>query len=670
MEMIGHESDWIGMASRRGRRAAPLFRREFTVNGPVASATLVISGLGYFEAWINGGRVGDHVLDPAQTDYEKRVFYVSHDVTEMTRTGINAIGVMLGNGWYNQDRVWGKKGISYGKPRLLAELHLALADGSKQVFGSNKRWTCSAGPITEDNIYAGESYDARLEQLGWSSSGFDDSDWKPIVMMPEPGGRLERQEIPPIRRIEELRPIAINEGAPGRYVVDMGQNFSGWARIQLEAQAGTEIQMRFAEALEGDGNIDTASTGVFATKVEQVDRYICKGKGVEAWEPRFTYHGFRYVEVTGWPGVLNTEDLVGVVVHTDLRVAGSFQCSDERLNELHRMALWTHRSNIHSIPEDCPARERCGWLGDANIVAEYSMWNFHGKAFWMKYLDDVETTSALNGGLPCNIAPGKRTGGPANPDWAAAFIMLPWYVYLHYGDSKVLVKHWDGMKCLIEHFAECADEWVLEGGYGDWFDPGGESCCTHTSPSLTTTIWFHQCVQVMASAATLLNQEGVAERYHSWVSQIREAFVERFYNYEKGSFGSQTADAMVLQFGLGPKGEEARILQSLVSDIRERETHLNTGIMGVRFLFEVLTRNGHGELAMALTHQNTYPGYGNLIQRGATTLWECWGESQFSETCGPRSLNHPMMGGFDNWFYNTLAGIRPDPAHPGAHHFR
>jgi len=668
VDMNHLSSKWI--ASSLPGQESPLFRRQFSADDCISCATLHLCGLGYHEAWLNGQRVGDHVLDPAQTDYEKRVLYVSHDVTEMMLSGINAIGVMLGNGWYNQDRVWCKTGLSYGKPRLLVELHLALADGSTQVLGGDERWLCTAGPVTENNIYAGETYDARREQAGWSCPGFDDSLWHPVVIAAGPEGELEPQEMPPIRVVETLSPVSIRELKPGIHLVDMGQNFSGWAHIQVEAPRGTEIRMRFAECLSPDGGIDTASTGVFATGVEQVDKYICRGGGSETWEPRFTYHGFRYVEVTGWPGQLTANDIVGAVVHTDLPTAGSFECSDERLNFLHRMALWTHRSNIHGLPEDCPARERCGWLGDANMVAEFSMWNFQAKAFWEKYLDDIETSRSLNDGIPCDIAPGKRgTKRDANPDWAAAFIMLPWYLHVQCGDLAVLAKHWDGMERLMERFGEKADNWILEGGYGDWFDPGDESICTHTPPTLTTTFWFHHCATVMSSAAAALRRPDRSERYKNWASRIRDAVVAGYYRRDTASFGSQTANAMALQFELAPEGEETRVLDSLVRDIRQRNTHLSTGIMGVRYLFEVLSRYGHGELALALMHQDTYPSFGDLIQRGATTLWEYWGEEKHDKVHGPRSLNHPMMGGFDNWFYNTLAGISPDPAHPGFGHF-
>ena len=668
--MLGDNAIWIGTGAGADSDDAPLLRRAFTVHGDnrVARATLEITGLGYYEAWINGQRVGDHVLDPAQTDYEQRVLYVSYDVTALVQSDANTIGVMLGNGWYNQRLLWLEQCEStYGAPCLLAELHIEFADGSTEVVGTDEAWTCASGPITGNNVYAGENYDARLEQAGWSSPDFDDSGWNSADPVSAPLGRLEKQEMPPIRCIETLRPITIDK-VSGRYVVDFGQNFAGWARIQITAAAGTEIWLRYAEALWTDGNIDTASTGVFVAGVEQIDTYTCNGDGPESWEPRFTYHGFRYVEVTGWPGELTENDITGVVVHTDLAIAGNFHCSDGRLNQLHTMTLWTHRSNIHGLPEDCPAREKCGWLGDANVVAEFSMWNFQGKTFWEKYIDDIETIRAGNDGLPMNIAPGPRNYGPIS-DWTSAFITLPWYVYVFYGDRTVLEKHWEGMQFLLEHFGASANNWILEDGHGDWYDTGGPGPCTHTPPAFTTTIWFYQCAEIMARTAALLGKPADAERYATWPNKIRDAVIERYYDRDAGSFGSQTADVMALQFGLVPDGETDRVAESLIRDIRQRDTHVTTGMMGVRFIFEVLTNHGHGELALALMHQDSYPSFGHLIERGATTLWECWGEEEHDKQDGPRSLNHPMFGGFDNWFFNTLAGIQPDIAQPGFKHF-
>lgn len=667
---------WISMPQAARGRSAPMLRHEFTLGPGVRSARLCICGLGYYEAWLNGRRVGENVLDPAQTDYELRCFTVTHEVLALLRPGANAIGVMLGDGFYNQDLVPAKHGWqgaagSYGEPKLWAWLEVDSGPGARRVLVTDTSWKCAAGPVTASNVYAGEHYDARLEQPGWSEPGFSDEQWIPVAPAPAPGGTIEEQPLPPIRRIEEIRAVAMAEPEPGRFVFDMGQNFSGWARIRLQAPAGTTVTMRFTEAVFPDGRVDPASTGVFATTFVQTDVYTAAGRGVEVWEPRFTYHGFRYVEVTGWPGRPGPEDVVGVVVHTAFEPAGAFECSDERLNTLHRMALWTHRSNAHGLPEDCPARERCGWMGDANMVCEYSLWNFRSRSFWEKYLGDIETTRALNGGLPAMIAPGKRcTRGRGTPDWTTAFIHVPWYLYVHTGGREVLARHWAGMRELIESYRAKSTDWTLSGGLGDWCDPEKKCNPTYTPEAVTTTMWFWSSARVMAAAAGVLGLADDAARYAGWAEQIAAAFRARFYDRAAHSFGSQTADAMALCFGLAPEGEESLVAASLVRDIREkRGLHHTVGIMGLRFLFEALSKSGHGDVALALLHQDSYPSFGDLLRRGATTLWEYWGEPEVDAAEGPRSLNHPMMGGYDNWFFNTLAGIRPDEARPGFRHF-
>ncbi|MFW6145849.1 MAG: family 78 glycoside hydrolase catalytic domain [Planctomycetota bacterium] len=660
------EACWIAMPEDERGRSAPLFRRSFSLAADVQTAMLRICGLGYYEASINGRRVGDHVLDPAQTDYELRCLVVTYDVTPLLRRGDNAVGVMLGDGWFNQSRVWG--GLSYGPPRLLAELDITPADGSRVLIRTDETWRCAAGPVTANNVYAGEHYDARLEQPGWDEPGFDHDAWLPVEIAPAPGGRLEPQTLPPIRRIETIRPAAITEPRPGCFVVDLGRNLAGWLRIRPDAPAGTTIRLRFAEALGGDGMIDTASTGVKHTHVEQEDRYTCRGGGPETWEPRFTYHGFRYAEIRHWPGTPTADAITGVAVHTDLSQAGAFDCSDDRLNRLHRMALWTLRSNIHGLPTDCPARERCGWLGDAHIVCEVALYNYGSLAFWHKYLDDIDTSRAANGGLPTNVAPGKRTCGTAKPDWMAATVLIPWYLYLYSGDDDAMRQHWDAIETVLAHFGDLAEDGILAGGYGDWFDPGVSAHPRFTPEALTTTAWYHGCAAAGSRMAAHLGRDAPARRFAAQAERIARAFVERFYDANHHTFGSQTADATALQFGLVPSGDEAAVAARVADDIRGRDTHATVGIMGVRVLFDVLTRYGYGDLALALMHQDTYPSFGDLIGRGATTLWEYWGEAEVDARHGRRSLNHPMMAGYDTWFYATLAGIRPDPDEPGFRH--
>lgn len=673
--MFSKSSQWIGMPDALRGRSAPLFRREFFIERNVASARLVICGLGCFEASLNGRRVGDHLLDPAQTDYEERVFSVIHDISSHLRIGQNVIGVMVGDGWFNQDLVW-TKDFSYGSPRLIATIEITYMDGTRLTIPTDKHWLCARGPVVSNNLYSGELYDARMEQPGWDEAEFDIGKWKHfsrwVVAEPvaAPPGKMEEQKIPPIKAIETLTPQSITQPQPGYYVVDMGQNFSGWVRIRLRATAGSCIRLRYAEALATDGMVDTASTGFFATGVEQVDSYTCKGGEEELWEPRFTYHGFRYVEVVGWPGEIEAEAITGVVVHTALEQAGFFECSDDRLNQLHHIALWTHRSNIHGFPEDCPVRERCGWLGDAHIICDYSFFNYAGDLFWEKYIGDIESARLLNNGLPPMIAPGRRTGGTASPDWMAAMLIVPWTHYVFYGRRTVLERIWDGMCAVLKHFETLAKDGLLYEGLGDWFDPGESARPSNTPPVKTSTLIFGQCAQILSKVSTILGHRQEALHYAGLAAQIRSAFRSAFYDCNRHDFGSQTANAMALALGYCEPEETRLVAATLANDVRQlHKDHLSVGIMGMKYLFESLTRHGHGATALALMHQDTYPGFGDLIAKGATTLWEYWGEPEVDALHGARSLNHPMMGGYDSWFYNTLAGIRPSADHPGFRRF-
>lgn len=634
---------------------APLFRKEFLVRSRLQRARALICGLGYYELYLNGERVGEQVLDPAQTDYEQRAFYVVHDVTHLLREGRNGVGVMLGNGWYHQAVVWG--GMSYGEPVLLLQLVLEYADGGRELVCTDDSWKTHPGPVLKNNVYAGEEYDARREIAGWSEAGLDDSGWSPVHVVPSPTRRLESQKIPPIRRVRTLPTVALTSPQPGVWIYDFGQNFAGWARLKVQAPAGTTITLRFAEALYPDGTLNPESTGVFATYVVQTDRYTCKGAGVEVWEPRFTYHGFRYVEMTGYPGTPTPDMLEGVVVHTAVAPAGTFECSDEMLNRIHRTAIWTEISNLHSIPTDCPHRERCGWLGDAHVSAEMTIYNFEMAPFWTKYLEDIET-SLTEKGLPTFVAPGKRKIGEASPDWGTAIVQIPWYLYLYYGDAQVLQRHYPTMKRWVEHLQSIAEGYIVSAGLGDWCAPG--SVPGNTPIPITSTAVFYLDAVLLAKIAHVLGEEEDHRRFDTLARGIRQAFIERFYDREAHTFGSQAADALALAWGLAPDGEEQAIADSLARDVMERHGgHHSTGILGSRYLYWALCEYGHGEAAMTMLHQRDYPSIGNLFQQGATTFWEYWGERLIDEQEGPRSYNHPMQGGFDTWFFDGIAGVRP-----------
>jgi alpha-L-rhamnosidase len=671
-DRYGQPSDWsevscweMGMLSPDGWQAkwirapiaepAPLFRKEFAVWSGLQRARALICGLGYYELYLNGKRIGEQVLDPAQTDYERRAFYVVHDVTDALREGINCVGVMLGNGWFHQAIVWG--GMSYGEPVLLLQLILEYEDGRVETVCTDESWKTTPGPVLKNNVYAGEEYDGRREIPGWNEPGLDDSRWQSVRVVPAPTQSLQSQLMPPIKRTRVFPPAALTSPQPGVWIYDMGQNFAGWVKLKVSAPAGTTITLRFAEELYPDGTLNPESTGVFATTVVQTDRYTCKGVGVELWEPRFTYHGFRYVEMTGYPITPTLDMLEAVVVHTAVPPAGTFECSDEMLNRIHRTALWTEISNLHSIPTDCPHRERCGWLGDAHVSAEMTIYNFEMAPFWTKYLEDIET-SLTEKGLPTFVAPGKRKIGEASPDWGTAVVQIPWYLYLYYGDTRVLECYYATMKRWVEHLLSISEGYIVSAGLGDWCAPG--SVPGNTPIPITSTAVFYLDAMLMHKIATVLGKDEDAVWFGALARNIRQAFIERFYDASNRTFGTQAADALALAWGLVPEGEEQAIADSLARDVMEKHGgHHSTGIMGSRHLYWALSEYGHGDVAMKILHQLDYPSIGHLFSLGATTLWECWGEPDIDQQEGPRSANHPMQGGFDAWFFYGVAGILP-----------
>ena len=665
LNQLDWKAKWIGFNSE----AAPMLRKEFEIKKTIKDARVYISGLGYYELSINGSRIGDHVLDPGQTDYELRAFYAVYDVTKDIKIGKNAVGVILGNGWYNQTVVNTKKfgwgDVVYGKPRLISQINIVYTDGTEEIFSSDKSWKGSTGPIVSDNIYLGEFYDARLEKPGWDKPGYDDSKWQEVDLVEGPGGKLEFQKIQPIKKIKTVKPIQITNPKPGVFVYNMGQNFSGWVKLKVSAPKGQTIQLRFAETVFDDGMIDPASTGVYATNTVQTDKYICKGSGTEIWEPRFTYHGFQYVEITGFPGKPTLENIEGVVVNTALEETGTFECSDKMINKIHNTILWTTLSNVHSIVTDCPHRERCQWLGD--ILAEMMVYNFNSPLILEKFVHDIET--GRRGGAPNHIAPGRRNGGKASSDWGSTFIQLPYYLYLYYGDTSVARNHYEGMTFFMNYLQSIAKDYVISEGWGDLFEPGSVKS-QRTPNALTSTAFFYYDAALMREMAMVLGKKDDQKKYADLMESIKSAFVKRFYNEKEKSFNSQTADAVALNFGLVPQGDENDVAENMKRDIVEKfDGHHSTGHMGTRYIYGELSCFGYGDVAQKMLNQTTYPSFGELFLRGATTVWEYWGERIIDETSmGTRSRNHPFQGGFDVWFYNGIAGINPDPKIPGFKH--
>lgn len=675
-----HPDDWKGEWIGYECEAAPLFRKEFKIEKDIERATAFISGLGYFELRINGNKVGDHVLDPGQTDYELRTFYVAHDITLNLEKGNNALGIELGNGFYNQSTVnsarfgWGD--VVYGKPRLLAQFHIRFEDGTDTLIISDRNWRATEGPTTFNNVYVGDYYDASLEKVGWDRVEFDDSDWEMASAMDPPGGEMVSQKVQPIKRMNSIKPVGLVSPRPGVFVYDMGQNFAGWARLKVKAPKGTEIILRFSEEVFENGDINPASCGGYATSVVQTDKYKCKGTDeAEIWEPRYTYHGFRYVEMTGFPGRPTLDNLEGIVVHTSTQQTGTFSCSDTMINRIHRAAYWTLISNMHSILEDCPHREKCGWLGD--IMPEVLMFNMDVPLLMAKIERDIETSrlerkpgnsknnAANYHGIPWDVSPGRRVGGHA-ADWCSKYIQLPWFMFVYYGDISLAEEHWEGMTHFMNHLGSIARDYIIYEGYGDMFQPG-IIMSINPSKELTTTALYYFNSIIMSSMARMLEFEDEAVYYQELALGIKEAFNQKFYCPEKKWYGSQTASSMAIEFGLVPEGDKEAVVKSLVKDVVEiHKSHFSTGQMGGRYLHEALGSNGFGHIAKAILNQTTYPSIGYLLERGATTFWESWGEEEIDQnSSGVRSRNHPFQAGVDDWFFKGIGGINPDPQNPG-----
>lgn len=640
------EHDWSTAMLTNGSResrpsssSSPMLRSEFDLPGDVAAARAFVTALGYYELRINGRRVGDHVLDPGYTTVSRRVLYSAYDVTDMLRPGRNAVGVLLGSGWYR------------GSPALLLQMNIRLRDGTQLSVVTESNWRSAASPIVEQSLYHGETYDARLEQPGWDEPGFDRaSDWVPVSTVVPPDGELTAQAMPPIRVVETLPPVAIAEPRPGVFVLDFGQNFSGWCRLSVEGPSGTEIKMRHAELLYEDGTVNQENL----RSARATDRYILRGEGLEEYEPHFTYHGFRYVQVEGWPGRPAQGSIVGRVVHSDMQPRGSFACSNELINRVHECARWGYRTNFHSIPTDCPQRdERMGWMGDAQIAAEMGLYNFDTVALLRKFLRDIRDAQGEDGSVPDTVPKGwgEQLG---DPQWGSAYPFILWDVYQSEGDLGLLEEHYEGIRAWADCLTRLAEGGILRyGHYGDWI------AVVPTPQEVLSTAAYYRTCWIVSEVARALGRSSEAEEYRLRADAVASAFNSRLFDAATGVYGngSQCSYAMPLSLGIVPESVRETVVANLVRDITEvHRSHLSTGFPSTKPLFYALTECNRGDLAYKMATQPDYPGWGYMLSMGATTIWELW---QYATGPGMNSHNHPALGAIGAWYYRYLAGIRP-----------
>ena len=655
---------------------SPYLRKEFRLEKPVHKARLYTTARGVYEPYVNGERVGKDVLAPGWTDYRKRIQYQTYDVTGLLAEGRNALGAVLGDGWYAGFVGFDPKhrGAHYGsRALLLAQLEVEYEDSTAQTIVSDSSWKSSTGPILYSDLLVGESYDARQEMAGWNEPGFDDSDWYPVGVEEVEGPPLVAQPDEGVRVTGEVAAKAVTEPKRGVYVFDMGQNMVGWVRLKVEGEAGTEVTLRHAEALNPDGTIYTTNLR-FA---RATDRYVLRSGGEEVYEPRFTFHGFRYVEVTGYPGEPSLETITGRVVCSATLPAGSFECSSPMVNKLQSNIVWGQRGNFLSIPTDCPQRdERLGWMGDAQIFVRTAAFNMDIAAFFEKWMVDVEDNLSPEGAFP-DVAPlfGDRSEAflrQGSPAWGDAGVIVPWTIYKTYGDTRIVEKHYDAMCRWMEYLREANPELLrrnkMGNNYGDWLSPKGD----YTPKDLLATAYWAYDAKLMAEMAEAIGRGEEAKGYENLFKGIKGAFNESYVAPDGRIKGdTQTCYVLALHMGLLPEELRPAAAEHLMVAIEREDWHLSTGFVGVGYLCPVLTEAGHSDIAYRLLNNDTYPSWGYTIRQGATTIWERWDgwtEERGFQSPNMNSFNHYSLGSVGEWLYRYVAGIDQDPRSSGYKH--
>lgn len=646
---------------------APLLRKEFNLEKKVEKAVAFVTGLGYFELYINGAKVGADVLVPNQTNYGKRpdlvkrsipvddnfkeykVMYLAYDVKELLHKGQNAIGGILGNGFYNPAKYWD---LGYGTPRFLLQLHVNYTDGTEEVIVSDASWKVDKSPILMDMVFYGEHYDASKEQNGWNNHGFDDSKWQNAVIRKAPEGKLVAHTAQPDKVMEQLKPISIEKMYNGKYLVDFGVEISGWVKLKgIEGPAGHKIKINYL------GNIFSGENS-----------YIFSGKGKEDYAARFNWFVFRQIEIENWPGVLQPEQITAEVVHTFVEETADFETSNPLFNQVNKIWRRSQIGNMHGgIASDCPQRERSAYTGDGQVACVTVMHNYDARNFYQKWIQDMVGSQNVETGYVPNAAP-WQPGCGGGVAWGAAISIMPWEFYLHYGSMDMLEDTYPAMKEYIRYMQTWVDkEGImfsqrvgLDGKVLKWFNLG-EWVAPGELPAddLVHTFYFWRCADFTAKAANVLGKTKEAKFYSDLAKETKLAFQKRFYKVETGSYGVAGSDIFALKMGV-PEDQYPKVVASLKKTIKSNKGHLDTGIFGTQFFFEVLSENGMHDLAYEAMNKREEPSYGRWLALGATTTWEDWGTSG--------SHNHPMFGGGLIWYYRQLAGMSADENEPGFRH--
>lgn len=654
---------------------AILLRHEADLPARPVRATAYVAGLGYQELYINGRRVGDHVLDPVFTDYSRRICYVTHDVTSLLRQGPNAVGVMLGNGFYHQptpDLFQFEKAAWRRPPRIRLDIVVEFANGATRRIVSDRAWTWSTGPIRFNCIRGGETIDARVDPGAWTEPGFHDPAWKPVARVTPPPAPLAAQMVPPMRVIRTLVPVAITEPRPGVYVADFGMNLTGWVRLESRGTAGRKVQIEFNETLRPDGTLETGHSASHTYGRFQRGEFILSGRDTpDVFEPRFTYHGFRYVQITGLPERPSPDSLRASLAHTDLAEAGSFECSNPRLNELHAAVRRTLLDSVHGMPGEEATREKMGWNQDAQNTFESYAFNFDAHAIYRKYVQDMIDGQEPNGHVP----PILPTNGWGNLDgegqvefcddpwWGASLAVIVDHLYTYYGDREILERAYEPMRRYVDWVGSTAQDKVVSWSLGDWLELNHGKPSRLTPVPVTSTAGYYHLANLLAGHARILGRSEDAGKYARLADDIRAAYNARFLSadgwYQQAS---QTAQALALQVGLVPPDRVEQVRGNLVTDLESRGRHLTTGFIGIMPALYELSDNGFADIAYSAVTHESGSGWLYMVEDENSTL----GEN--IHPAGYGSRHHPFGACVGAWFYRTLAGIRPDPEVPGFRH--
>jgi alpha-L-rhamnosidase len=664
------QAKWIspGYAEDEKMRPSPYFRKTFNNGKKLASATAYITSHGLYEAFINGKRVGNYYLTPGWTSYNKRLQYQIYDVLPLLQAGNNAIGVALGSGWYRGSLAWEDNKNIYGKDLgLLFQLNLTYTDGTKETIVSDESWKSATGAVRYSEIYNGEVFDAREEKKDWATASYNDKDWKNAALKTAPATQLIATYNEPVTAQERLKPVNILRTPKGEVVVDFGQNMVGFVQLKVRGEKGDSITLSHAEVLDKQGNFYTANLRA----AKQQNTFILNGDGEETFEPHFTFQGFRYVKVDGFPGELRPDNLSAVVLHSDMKPTGSFTSSHPLVNQLQRNILWGQKGNFVDVPTDCPQRdERLGWTGDAQVFARTAAFNMNVHSFFAKWLKDLAADQLPNGIVPPVIPSVFKENIAGSAGWADAATVIPWNMYLAYGDKKILEDQYPSMKAWVGYIQQTSknDLWNSGFHFGDWLfyrpedDTEGRSAVT--DKYLIAQAFYAHSLQLLINTAQVLGKADDEAQYSALLKRVKDAFV-REYVTTSGRLvsGSQTAYVLALNFDMLPEALRAQAAERLVENIKSYNNHLTTGFLGTPYLCHVLTRFGYTDMAYTLLQQETYPSWLYPVKMGATTIWERWDgqkpDSTF-QTPSMNSFNHYAYGAIGDWMYRTVAGIQED----------